>query len=446
MPQDSFDCVIVGARCAGAPLATHLARAGMKVCIIDSAKLPSDQPFSTHAIQPLGMDLLDELGVGSKVRERTPKVVKSRIAVGQAHLDFVLEPGREMYCPRRTLLDPLLQDAALAAGADLRPETTALELITEKDRVVGVRARHANKKFDLRAPIIVGADGRNSTIARLVRAEKYLTQEFPRGGYWTYWPITPTFEKLPFQTYIEIDGRAARFAFQCDAGLVIAGALDATAKARAWSTDIGANVRASLMRSEVIRLLVDANEPATSYIGLMKGTGFFRVPVGAGWALVGDAGLHKDPTPGYGITDALRDAKSLSRALLDGREAAFQLYWRERDVQSLPLFANANRMGGLDYGNPFNELIIDRVENTPALQRRVLAVIDRKISPFEMVPVWRVLAWTATALLKGRGEIWPHFLDSGKYGAWVNAELERRKLLLQEARRRLGATDGIDRS
>jgi flavin-dependent dehydrogenase len=54
MAAEVFDTIIVGARCAGASLATHLARAGQRVLLLDAAKLPSDQPISTHVISPRG--------------------------------------------------------------------------------------------------------------------------------------------------------------------------------------------------------------------------------------------------------------------------------------------------------------------------------------------------------------------------------------------------------
>src|SRR5258706_5593907 len=100
-----FDCIVVGARCAGAPLAVHLSRGGMKVCVLDAAKLPSDQPFSTHAIAAPGMDYLDELGVGARVRAGAPPVDAYRLAVGRVHVDLRLGSGPELFCPRCSPLD-----------------------------------------------------------------------------------------------------------------------------------------------------------------------------------------------------------------------------------------------------------------------------------------------------------------------------------------------------
>jgi flavin-dependent dehydrogenase len=437
MPSDSFDCVIVGARCSGAPLARHLANGGMKVCIVDADALPSDQPFSTHAIHAPGMDLLDEVGVGAAVRAGAPPVRVSRLVVGGVVVDVAHPPGREMRCPRRARLDALLQEAATAAGAELRDETTVLGLVKDGERVAGVTVRHGDRTYDIRARVVVGADGRNSTIARLVRAEEYLGAENQRGGYWAYWPVTPAIERLPYQTIIEIDRDDARFLFLTDDGLALAGGIPKIATARTWSDDIEGRLAEYLSRSEVIRALVDGKPPRTRPVGLLKARFFFRVPVGPGWALVGDAGLHKDPMPGLGITDALRDARSLSKALLDGRDAALEVYWRERDVLSMPLFANANAMGALSYDNPFNALVLEHVRRSPVLKERLRAAFERKVSPFEIIPTWRVLAWTARALVGGRTDVLPHFLESAKLGSWVRGGVSRRQKLLGAARRKL---------
>jgi flavin-dependent dehydrogenase len=438
MSGEAFDCIVVGARCAGAPLATHLARAGVRVCVVDAAKLPSDQPFSTHAIQPAGMDLLDELGVGKKVRAVAPPVHVNRFWVGGAVMDIQMSPGREIYCPRRSVLDPMLAEAAVSAGAELRDETALLDLLRDGDRVVGARVRGRHGTTELRAPLVVGADGRHSTVAKRAGAEEYLGVDTQRGGYWAYFPTTAAIEQLPCQAYIEINGPDARFLFRTDGDLVISGALAPVDVARTWTRDIEKHVRDSLARSELLRPCLDRNPAASEFTGLRKLRCFFRVPVGPGWALVGDAGLHKDPTPGYGITDALRDAKALAAAIVDGREAALEMYWRERDVKSLPLYMNANTMGALAYDNPFNRLFVAKL-GSPAMAPVVEGIVERTISPYEAVPPWRAIAWTAGGLLAGHTDLWKPFLESGKQGTWVNQELARRKALLEAARRRLAA-------
>jgi flavin-dependent dehydrogenase len=334
-------------------------------------------------------------------------------------------------------LDPILLETAVAGGAEVRDATAVLDVLRDGDRVSGVRARKNGSSYEIRASWIIGADGRNSTIAKRVGAEQYHSGQAARGGYWAYFPVTPAFEKLPFQTYIEITGASARFAFRTDADLVIAGAFDLPSIAKTWTRDPACPVIASLAGSNVTRLLVEGNAPVTRFLGLLHGEWYFRPATGPGWALVGDAGLHKDPTPGYGITDAFRDAKSLAKALLDGREAALDVYWRRRDVESIPFFENALAMGSLDYDNPLNELILTRASESPAIIDRLRKTLERTLSPFDAIPPWRVLAWVGGALLRGRTEIWPHFVTAGKRGQRIAKELAYRKGLLEQAEAKL---------
>jgi len=71
--------------------------------------------------------------------------------------------------------------------------------------------------------------------------------------------------------------------------------------------------------------------------GMLRSPNFVRQAHGAGWALVGDAGYHRDPVTGHGLSDAYRDAELLAVALdsalrgeLDAH-AALAGYQRERD-------------------------------------------------------------------------------------------------------------------
>ena len=112
-----YDVIVVGARCAGATLATFLARAGADVLLLDKDALPSDQVLSTHNVHPAGMCALDELGVGPAVRALAPACRNVRLNLEGSFVDFEL-PATS-YCPRRERLDGLLQQAAQGAGAEL---------------------------------------------------------------------------------------------------------------------------------------------------------------------------------------------------------------------------------------------------------------------------------------------------------------------------------------
>src|SRR5688500_643575 len=121
--MQAHDVVIVGARCAGATLATFLARGGASVLVVDKDRLPSDQPTSTHTTRPPGMDVLDELGVGDEVRRLSPASRVVRLQKNDSAADLTYPDGRAEYCPRRERLDHAIQNAAMQAGAEMLQRT-----------------------------------------------------------------------------------------------------------------------------------------------------------------------------------------------------------------------------------------------------------------------------------------------------------------------------------
>ena len=182
-PSKRFDVAIVGARCAGAALAQRLATAGLSVALLDAAKLPSDQRTSTHLIHPPGMDELDALGVADAVRQASPALSAVRLSYDGREVRLPNPDGRPAHCLRREILDGLLQRAAVDCGAELFPQTRVVDVLRDqRGKVSGVVTRHRGGVTDrLQADFVVGADGRNSTIAKLVGAGEYLGYEAPRA-------------------------------------------------------------------------------------------------------------------------------------------------------------------------------------------------------------------------------------------------------------------------
>lgn len=167
MSRERFDVIVVGARCAGSALACHLAHAGLSVVALDAARMPSPQNTSTHLIQPPGMDELDALGVGASVRELCPALSQIRLCFDEQEAPLAYGPGRAAHCLRRETLDSLLQRAALEAGAELRDQSHVVAVERSGEgRVTGVQTqRRDGSSEQLSATLVVGADGRNSTIA-----------------------------------------------------------------------------------------------------------------------------------------------------------------------------------------------------------------------------------------------------------------------------------------
>src|SRR4051812_24285805 len=165
---DTHDVVVVGGRCAGSPLAMLLARAGLKVCLVDRASFPSDTP-STHAIQPSGVRILERLGLREPLERVAAQIEGGRVRFDDVQLELgsVREIlGAPMLNARRVTLDAILLDEAASAGVDVRPGTAVTGLLEDGGRVAGVRTAGG----DVRARLVVGADGARSTVARLRRA------------------------------------------------------------------------------------------------------------------------------------------------------------------------------------------------------------------------------------------------------------------------------------
>lgn len=138
------------------------------------------------------------------------------------------------------------------------------------------------------------------------------------------------------------------------------------------------------------------------------------------------------------MTDAFLDAERLSRAILDGREAAFERYWRERDVATLPLHFDAIRQGEVGFNEPFMRELIDHVSREPALIERFMKVIDRSVEPAQLLSTPRMLRIVGASLLRGRLDVLRGFLQVGrrlgsehKVQAECKRALERAELELE---------------
>jgi menaquinone-9 beta-reductase len=396
------DVVVVGARCAGAALASDLASEGRSVVVVEAAALGTGQPSSTHLIQPPGMDELDHLGVGDAVRSLTPALDSVRLEFDGHAVDFSYGPGRAAHCLRREGLDTLLQGAAADAGAELWPETKVVDLVRDRQgRVRGVetRGRDGNAKQIL-ADLVVGADGRSSTVARLVGAEEYLGYDAPRGCYWAYWRRPPSWER--HTVYNGWIGDDSYVVFPTDDDLLLVGTAPPRDRARAWRKDHVTAYHDSLAANASITEILRAGERVSDVRGVVGGRYFFRTAAGPGWALVGDAGHHKDFVVGLGISDALRDAHALAAAIGDDSAAAIARYWRRRDAERVELFFWAQGLGAADTVTALERTIARRAANEPSLTSRLGAVIDGRLSPADLVPMGMAVRWALHELARGR--------------------------------------------
>ncbi len=430
--ERTYDAIVVGGRCAGAALATYLARDGASVLVLEADPLGTDQVLSTHTIHPPGMDVLDELGVGDSVRRKSPPARTLRLQVEDVHVDVQPPEGRDECCPRRHRLDGLLQSAARKAGAELIERTRVTELIREADRVVGVRAEQHGVSLEFRGRWIVGADGRHSTVARLAGAEEYLGYDWPRGGYWAYWRPPPVWhgEEYPYDFLLRFSGTARRLIFATDDGELLLGTMPPLDTARGWRGDHESGYLEDLRSDPVFEPLVAGGKRASNVVGTVSERFFFRRSAGPGWALVGDAGHHKDPLIGWGISEALVQGKRLAGALREDTDGAVERYWRQRDADVIARFRYGEDRGAPAPINPVMPTVMRRVPEVPGLREQLFRETEYDVNPYEIMPFGKVLRWTLGAALRGRPGLILHFLRQGKRAAGVQREVAeyRRRL------------------
>src|SRR5579884_4058259 len=190
-----YDAIIIGARCAGSPTAMLLARKGYHVLLLDRTSFPSDT-LSVHYIHQSGVARLQSWGLLDRVvASNCPPVYRQALNVGPFTLVGTPPPidgVSAAYAPRRTILDKILVEAAVAAGADLRERFSVDELSTDGERVTGVRGHTAGgTAVAERAPIVIGADGLHSLVARSVRAATYNARPALTCAYYSYWRDVP---------------------------------------------------------------------------------------------------------------------------------------------------------------------------------------------------------------------------------------------------------------
>jgi flavin-dependent dehydrogenase len=346
--KNRYDAIVVGARCAGASTALLLARAGAKVLVVDRQTYGSDT-VSTHALMRAGVLQLERWGLLSDLMAAgTPAVRQTTFHYGSeaVRIDIKPEHGVAHLCaPRRTVLDRLLVDAARDAGADVRHGVSLNDLqIGAGGRVIGAHIKDlAGNETAVSADIVIGADGRQSTLAKRVGAHTYVEGSGASAYVYGY------FEDLPddgYHWYFEKDVAAGVIPTNDNQHCVFVG-MPRGKFGGAFRKDMeGSFLRAAEANSPQLREALESARLVGRLRFLICSPGYFRQSHGAGWALVGDAGYFKDPLTAHGITDALRDAELLSRAVIDGRAGAFARYQDERDALARPLFDVTDSIAG----------------------------------------------------------------------------------------------------
>jgi flavin-dependent dehydrogenase len=379
-----YDVIVVGARCAGASLAMLLARAGHRVALVDRASFPSDT-MSTHFLWQRGAARLQAWGLLDQLEAQgCAPISQITFDVGPVSLSGIgptVGGVTSTYCPRRTVLDAVLVEAAVAAGAELVEGFTVRGLLWSEGRVVGVTSDdRATPGVSLRARLVVGADGLHSTLARGVDAGCYRDHPPLTGVYYSYWSgISP----LGASFHV----RAGRLI------LIWPTNDDLTCVYVAWPHPEFRSVRRNVegnFRSALALVpgLVDAiatGKREMRFVGTGDLPNFWRTSAGPGWALVGDAGHHKDPCTGMGMSDAFLAAELLADAVHDGlvghqsMDDALAGYQEGRDgltANGFDLTLSTARLAPL---SARLEALYRAAEGRPDVTRRIFGVLGGSI-------------------------------------------------------------------
>jgi flavin-dependent dehydrogenase len=481
MTPERYDVIVVGARCAGSSLATLLARRGLRVAVLERTTFPSDT-LSSHLFETDALAFLDRLGLTEGLRATgAPVVDRTDTRVEDLYLDIPLpqQPGDVggMMSVRRFLLDPLLAHAAQESGAELLmgAEVTALlrerEHGHERERVTGVRVRlregrdgdrgngenghgenghgenvgahgerGGQRERDLHARLVVGADGRHSTVAKLCGARRYNVTPNRRLLYWGFYEgadagARPTFLSHRWQDRFILG-------IPSDGGLYQVLVWPEKAELDAFRADPQA---ALLQHARVCEPLTDTLAGAHQVgktLGAVSWEGFFREAAGPGWVLTGDAGHFKSPSPGRGIGDAFIQAERLAAAIagalggseaemagaLGGSEGAIDAAmrdwgrWRDREFAEHYWLAY-----DLEDAGAVPAVLVELLRG---LQRRERAglffdLLNHRVRPTQVLTPPRLLGATTRLLAGGRVKRGALLSELGTLGG---QELRRRRL------------------
>lgn len=403
--MSTYDVIVIGARCAGSPTAMLLARRGYRVLLVDKATFPSDT-LSTHMIHPPGVAALRRWGLLERLRATgCPPVEQYSFDFGPVTLKGRPRPVDGVavgYCPRRLVLDELLVRAAVEAGAELREGFTVDEILFDGDAVAGIRG-HAKGGAQVveRARVVCGADGKHSLVARAVQAERYHEVPQLQTGYYAYWSGLPA---SGFEAFIRAEqGRGyAAIPTHDDLTVVVGGwPYDQFAENR---TDYEGHYQRMLELAPTLAERLPGARRETRLFAVGDLRGFFRRPYGPGWALLGDAGYHKDPITAFGITDAFRDAEAAAAAIDDafaGRrryDEAMGAWQRTRDEQSLPVYELTCELAKIEPPPPEMQALFGAVGTSQADSDDFVSVMAGTLSPpefFSPANVGRIMSGAA---------------------------------------------------
>jgi menaquinone-9 beta-reductase len=316
--------LVVGGGPAGASVAFALARRGVEVLVVDRARFPRPKPCAEY-LSPEASRILADMGALDAI-EATGAAALAGIRVRAPNGstiagDFIAKHGFRGFrdrglSVRREVLDAILLDRARAAGAHVLEGVRVTDIVREGERTVGVRTLVGEAAGELRAPIVVAADGLRSVIARRLGLAR--SHRWPRrlALVTHYRDVRDVGEHG--EMHVERDGYVG--IADVGNGLTTVALVVPASRSREMSGDRAAFVD---------RWLATHTHLAPRFAGAARAspvvaTGPFASHAKRAWApgaaLVGDAADFFDPFTGEGIYAALRGGELLAAHIVQALE------------------------------------------------------------------------------------------------------------------------------
>jgi menaquinone-9 beta-reductase len=413
---EDYDVAIVGASLAGATTAIVLGRAGARVALIEQRPDPDAfKRICSHYIQASAVATLKRLGLLEPMEAAGALRSRARLWarwgwIAPAHGNTV-PAGVNL---RREKLDPLVRRiAAETPGVELLLGHTVTELVRDGDSICGLRARRSHgETLTLRARLVVGADGRDSRVAKLAGVKRKTVRHgrFAYAGYFE----GPAPAGAPDASLWMLDPHMAA-CFPTDGGLTLYAAMPTKERLPEFRADPAkalVEFVAAIPEAPPIR----ASRLVEPVLGKLDMTNVAHTPTAPGLALVGDAALAIDPLWGVGCGWAFQSAEwladSVAPALADpgrqvGAEPLEQGLERYRRRYARGLRGHATMIydyaGGRKF-NPGERLLFSAAARDERLARVFEAFGTRSIGPARMfaTTVPRAVYVNARHALSGR--------------------------------------------
>jgi flavin-dependent dehydrogenase len=395
--MDQYDVAIVGGSIAGCATAAFLGRQGARVALIEShGDSQAFKSLCTHLIQPSATPAIERLGLLEQIIAAGGQQSDAYTWTRYGWFTFAREgsePPFSDYCGwnvRRERLDPMVRElAAGTEGVELMLGRTATALLRDGERVSGVVVRGRDgAEEELRAKVVVGADGRSSGVAKLAAMTAKVKQN-NRFIYYAYYRDTPLVTGSDPQVWL-LDPDVA-YGFPTDGGLTLLACMAHKDRLDGFKGDPERGMQA-VFEGLADGPSLDPAKRESKVMGALDVPNIVRGPVAPGLALVGDAAMACDPLPGVGCGFAFQSAEWLGDALgpvLDGDPKAIDA--------GLKAYARRHREGLKLHGmlisstsaarrfDPFLRLLYRGAARDQELANRAMLVAGRWITPRQMV-------------------------------------------------------------